>query len=186
MPDLGIGELRLLLAAGVFLAATHAYRKLSPYFAMTWFGAGLVFGWLWAEPPRGPEVVLLPVLVVYAAAAATKGLVERGRLAGNHLVHVLVTGLLSAAVALPYEALARELGLPVPRPAGRVLLGVSPGWLGGVTLDVALLWAIVGTVFYGAYKLLDHVGLGRPLQTVLLFAATPLMVTAAERLHRLV
>lgn len=182
--DLDLHHYRLFVAGGVFLAATHAYRKLSPYFAITWFGAGLVFGYLWRTGNPMPEVVLLPALVVYLAAAVTKGLVETSeRVAGNHVVHVILTGLFSGVIALPLEASARAMGWPLPRPASRVLLGVSPDWLGGVTLDAFALWVIVGTLFYGTYKVLDHIGLGKAVQTVLLFGAMPLLVMAAERVH---
>lgn len=186
MPDLTLGHYQALLAVCVFLAGVHAYQKLSPYFAVTWFGSGLLFGSLWAGRAE-PESVLLPVLVVYMAAATTKGLVEtRPRFAGNHVVHVLMTGLFTGLLALPFEASAARSGWSVPRPAPRSLLGEDPAWLGGASLDAALQWALVGLLFYGTYKLLDHIGLGKPAQTVLLFAAMPLLVTAIESLHGLV
>ncbi len=86
----------LFVVLGTFLAGVHAYRKLTPYFAITWFGAGLVFGWFWTENRTHPEALLLPAFVVYLAAAITKGVVERGSLAGNHVVHVLASGIFAA------------------------------------------------------------------------------------------
>ena len=184
MPELSLPAYRLLIGASVFLAAVHAYTKLSPYFAITWFGSGLVFGYLWRTGTPMPEVVLLPVVVVYMAAALTKGLVEsRERWRGIHVAHVLVTGLLTGLLALPYESAARAMGWPVPRPASRALLGVDASWLGGVTLDAVAMWTILGTFFYGTYKLLDHIGLPRWVQTVLLFGAMLPLVMAVERVH---
>src|SRR5262249_17796380 len=92
---------QLFVAVGTALAFVHAFRKLSPYFAAAWFGSGLVFGWFWTTRHNAPEAVLLPVFVTYLAAALTKGIVEQGRFAGNHLVHVLGAGVFAGLVALP-------------------------------------------------------------------------------------
>ena len=171
----------LAVCIGSFLAATHAYRKLSPYFAIAWFGSGLVFGWSWTASHSAPEAWLLPALVTYLAAAVTKGLVETGRFSGNHVVHVLATGVFTGVVALPLEAAARAMGWTVPREAPRVLPSNWSGpWLGGVPADVVLQWMVVGAAFYGVYKLLDHIGVGAALQTVLLFAAMPFLPRGIE------
>jgi hypothetical protein len=177
---------RLAVVIGTFLAAVHAYRKLEPYFAVTWFGSGLVFGWFFTEAHTKPEALLLPVLVVYIAAAVTKGIVERGALAGNHVVHVLATGLFAALVALPLESAARAMHWVLPRDAPSVTHGVIKSqWLGGVPGDQLVLWGLVGTLFYGLYKILDHIGLGPVLQTVLLFVGMPFLVMFTEYLLRL-
>ena len=106
---------QLFLAVAFFLAGCHAHAKLSPYFAATWFGSGLVFAYVWGGRSSALEVVLLPALVFYMAAAATKGLVEtRPSLAGNHVVHVLATGLFSGVVAMPILAAAAAAGWTVP------------------------------------------------------------------------
>jgi hypothetical protein len=168
---------RLAVVVGTFLAGVHAYRKLEPYFAITWFGAGLVFGWFFTEAHTQPEALLLPALVVYLAAALTKGIVEQGALAGNHVAHVLATGLFAAVVALPLESAARAMHWVLPRDAPDVLHGaLEPRWLGGVPGEQLVLWSLVGALFYGLYKVLDHVGLGPVLQTVLLFVAMPFLV----------
>jgi len=123
------------------------------------------------------------MLVVYLAAAVTKGIVERGALAGNHVVHVLATGVFSALIALPLESAARAMHWALPRDAPGVTHGVlQPRWLGGVPGDQLVLWALIGTLFYGLYKLLDHIGLGPALQTVLLFAGMPFVVKFIEYL----
>lgn len=180
----GLTHYRALLAGLAFLAGCHAHLKVSPFFAATWFGSTLVFGWCWAGQRGDPELVLLPGLVVYTAAAVTKGLVEsRPSLAGAHSLHVLLTGLLAGLLALPFEALARPMGWPVPRPAGRLLLGLDPDWLGGVTLDPVAQWTAVGLVLYGGYKILDHVGLPRWLQVPALFGVMPFLARAAAWLH---
>lgn len=176
MPELELSaeHYRLLVSVSSFLAAVHAWRKLSPYFAACWFGAGLVFGWFWNTGDALPETLLLPALLVYQAAAVTKGLVEtRERVRGNHLFHVLLTGLLTGVLALPWEAAARAMNWSLPRDATRTLWGVSPDALGGAGLDAALLWALLGTAFYGTYKLLDHTGLPRWLQTLAVFGVMP-------------
>lgn len=163
---------RLAVAVLAFLAAVHAYRKLSPYFAVAWFGSGLVFGWAWSTGAPLPETLLLPVTVIYIAAALTKGLVETGRFSGNHVLHVLLTGLLAATVAAPLEAAARAMGWTLPRAAPDILPAALDGpWLGGVPADAWLVWALAGAGFYGLYKLLDHSGLGATLRTPLLFVA---------------
>lgn len=175
---------RAVLVGLTVLAAGHAHCKVSPFFASTWFGACLVFGWFWCDGRGGPEQVLLPGLVIYTAAAITKGLVERRpSLAGAHAVHVVLTGVLSGLVALPYEAVARAQGWPVPRPSSRVLLGVEPDWLGGVTLDTAAQWGAAGFLVYGTYKVLDHLGLSKAVQVLVLFASMPFVTTGAVWLH---
>ncbi len=166
--------LRLFLALGFFFAGAHAYAKLSPYFAATWFGAGLVFGYFWTGRQADLESLLTPALVFYIAAAATKGLVEsREGLAGNHVVHVLFTGLFSGIAALPLLACAQLLGVDLPgESVGPAFLSDVPASvLGHVSPTLFAAWVVAGTVFYGAYKTLDHVGLGKPLQTIALFVS---------------
>jgi hypothetical protein len=179
--NLDVGAWRLAVVIGTFLAGAHAYRKLSPYFAIAWFGSGLVFGWFWADQHAAPEALLLPALLTYLAAALTKGLVEGGRFAGNHVVHVLVTGVLTGVVALPVESAGVARGWLLPRGAPAVTgRAVDPEWLGGVPLDAVIQWSLFGTLFYGLYKLLDHIGLGGTMQTVLLFGGMPFVVRFAE------
>ncbi len=174
---------QLAVVIGTFLAGVHAYRKLEPYFAITWFGSGLVFGWFFTEAHTRPEALLLPALVVYLAAAVTKGIVERGAFAGNHVVHVLATGVFAAVIALPLESAARAMHWVLPRDAPNVTHAVIKAqWLGGVPADQLVMWALVGTLFYGLYKLLDHIGLGPVLQTVLLFAGMPFLVKFTDYL----
>jgi len=183
--ELGPGAWRLAVVVGVFLAGAHAYRKLSPFFAIAWFGAGAVFGWFWTEHHAAPEALLLPAFLTYIAAALTKGLVEGGRFAGNHVVHVLVTGVLTGVVALPVESAGAAMGWVLPRGAPRIFGGaLDPEWLGGVPLDAVVQWSLVGTLFYGLYKLLDHIGLGGTMQTVLLFGGMPFLVRFADWLLR--
>ena len=155
----------------------HAFRKLSPYFAITWFGAGLVFGWFWTEHRQAPEALLLPALVVYIAAAVTKGIVERGVLAGVHIVHVLATGLFAGLIALPLETAAASMRWVTPRPRAQPDARPRQGRVdsGGGSADLALQWVAVGLVFYGVYKILDHIGLGVVVQTILLFALMPVL-----------
>ena len=132
--------------------------------------------YVWGGRSSALEVVLLPALVFYMAAAATKGLVEtRPSLAGNHVVHVLATGLFSGVVALPILAAAAAAGWTVPggTPSLSWTSRLDPDWFGGVDPDRVLLWMVAGTVFYGVYKALDHIGLGRPLQTVAVFGLAP-------------
>lgn len=172
---------RLVVVIATVLAAAHAYRKLSPYFAITWFGSGLVFGWFWTTHHAAPEALLLPALLTYLAAALTKGLVEHGRLAGNHVVHVIVTGLLTGVVAMPIESAGAAMGWVLPRGAPDFVgAAVNPAWMGGVSLDVVAQWSLIGTLFYGFYKLLDHIGLGSATQTLLLFVGAPFVVRFAE------
>ncbi len=190
----GLGDLHLspdlfglVVAAMVFLAAVHAYTKLSPYFCTCWFGAGLVFGWLWSDRPEEASAILVPVLVFYIAAAVTKGLVEtRERLAGNHVLHVVMTGVFSGVIALPLESGARVMGWAMPAPAlglkGLMDGPVDPDLLGGVPILVLVVWVIAGTVFYGAYKLLDHSGLPAAWRTVLLFVGMPFLVQLVDGL----
>lgn len=171
---LGLEGYKLFLAVGFILAGAHAHTKLSPYFAATWFGSGLVFSYAFAGRDSALELVLLPPLVFYMAAATTKGLVEtRESLRGNHVVHVLATGLFSGVVALPLLAAADGMGWAAPGavPSLGFLSGVDPAWLGGVAPGAVVLWMMAGFVFYGVYKILDHTGLGRPAQTVLQFGA---------------
>jgi len=183
-PGLDLGAWRLLLAVATFLAACHAWRKLSPYFAATWFGSGLVFGYLWAGGRGDPEAVLPSLLLIYLAAALSKGLVEsRPALAGNHPAHVVVTALVAGLLALPLESAARQCGWPLPRSHAGELWGVSADWLGGVPLAAAVDLSIAAGLFYGTYKVLDHIGLGQgALQTVLHFGAMPFLVGAANAL----
>jgi len=185
-PALDLEAWRLVLAVGTFLAAVHAYRKLSPYFAITWFGAALVFAYLSSGGPAEPERVLLPGLVFYLSAAVTKGLVEtRNGVRGNHVVHVIMTGLFGGLLALPIEAAARVERWPMPMASRGPLWGVGDA-LGGVPLDVVVAWCLAATLFYGTYKVLDHIGLGKPLQTVLLFASMPLLAIGLERLRAMI
>ncbi len=174
---------QLLLAGGTFLAGVHAFRKLSPYFAITWFGSALVFAWFWTSHDSSPEALLLPGLVVYLGAALSKGLVEQGSLAGNHIVHVLATGVLTGLVALPLESVAIGMNLLTPRDAPLFTPGWLDGaWMGGVSTDLFLQWMLVGAVFYGTYKILDHIGLGSVLQTILLFAVMPFLPLGIDKL----
>jgi hypothetical protein len=178
---LDAGAWRLAVVLGTFLAGAHAYRKLSPYFAIAWFGSGLVFGWFWTDQHAAPEALLLPAFLTYLAAALTKGLVEGGRFSGNHVVHVIVTGVLTGVVALPVESAGAAMGWVLPRGAARITGGaVDPEWLGSVPLDTVVQWSLVGTLFYGLYKLLDHIGIGSTMQTVLLFGGMPFLVRFAE------
>ncbi len=172
---------RVFVAAGFFLAFVHAYRKLSPYFAVAWFGSALVFGWFWTSQRTSPEALLLPGLVVYLAAAVTKGVVERGALAGNHVAHVLGAGLFAGLIALPLEAACDAQGWITPRGSPSLTGGALDGpWLGGASADVVIQWSLLGTLFYGTYKLLDHVGIGPVLQTVALFGLMPFLPRGLE------
>ena len=171
----------LFVVVATFLAGVHAFRKLSPYFAVAWFGSGLVFGWFWTAQREAPAALLLPALVTYLGAAITKGLVERGMFAGNHLVHVLAAGLCAGLIALPLEAACDAMGWVTPRDAADITGGVLDGpWLGGATADLAIQWGVLGLAFYGAYKLLDHVGIGPVLQTVALFGVMPFLPRGVE------
>ncbi|RKY18083.1 MAG: hypothetical protein DRQ55_14250 [Planctomycetota bacterium] len=182
--SLHLAHWRLFVVVLTVLAAGHAHVKVSPFFAITWFGAAALFGWFWADGRGGPAVVLLPGLVVYSAAAITKGLVERrASLSGAHSLHVVLTGLLSGLLALPFESLARAMGWPLPRPTGRVLLGVEASWMGGVTLDTVASWGAAGFLLYGVYKVLDHIGLPRWLQVPALLGSMPFVASAAVWLH---
>jgi hypothetical protein len=171
----------LFVVLATFLAGVHAFRKLSPYFAVAWFGSGLVFGWFWTAQRESPAALLLPALVAYLGAALAKGLVERGALAGNHLVHVLVAGLCAGLIALPLEAACDAMRWVTPRDAADITGGVLDGpWLGGASADLAIQWGVLGLAFYGTYKLLDHVGVGPVLQTVLLFGSMPFLPRGVE------
>ncbi|MGQ0554145.1 MAG: hypothetical protein ACT4PU_13105 [Planctomycetota bacterium] len=172
------------VAIATFFAAVHAYRKLNPYFAATWFGSGLVLGWFWAGERTAPEALLLPILVIYLAAAITKGVVEQGFFSGNHLVHVLATGLFAGLIAWPIEAAALGMGWTLPRdPPFYTALVSTPldgPWMAGVPVLMLVIWSVLATLYYGIYKLLDHIGLGSTLQTLLLFAAMPFMPWAVS------
>ncbi len=176
----GAAGWQVIVAVATFLVGVHAYRKLSPFFAITWLGAGLLFGALWSGVAVRPEVSLLPVVVFYLSAAVTKGLVEtRDRVRGNHLVHVVMTGVFGGVIALAVESAGRSAGWVLPD-TGASAGGFSPG---GVPWRVVAGWAVASTAFYGLYKLLDHVGLQRPAQTVLLFAAVPFLVRGVEAVN---
>lgn len=181
MIDIGAPEWRLFVVVATVLAFAHAYRKLSPFFAVTWFGAGLVFGWVYTAHRSAPEALLLPALVVYLAAAVAKGIVERGALAGNHVVHVLAAGVFGGLIALPLESSAAAMGWITPRsPVLRLWALSDHTWTGGVPPELVLQWSVLSTLFYGVYKLLDHVGLGPALQTIALFAAMPFLPRLIE------
>ena len=176
----------LFVVLGTALAFTHAFRKLSPYFAAAWFGSGIVFGWFFTTHKTEPEAVLLPVFITYLAAALTKGIVERGAFAGNHLAHVLGAGAFAGFVAIPLEACCAAMGWTLPRAAPLITHGAIDGpWLGGATTDAAIQWAVVGTLFYGTYKILDHLGIGRVLQTVALFGVMPFLPRFTDFLMRI-
>jgi len=173
--DIGAPEWRLFVVVATVLAFAHSYRKLSPYFAVTWFGAGLVFGWFYTGHRSSPEALLLPALVVYLAAAVAKGIVERGALAGNHVVHVLAAGVFGGLIALPLESSAAAMGWTTPRSPAVRLWALSHTWTGGVPPELVLQWSVLSTLFYGVYKLLDHVGLGPALQAIVLLVAMPFL-----------
>ena len=176
----------LFVTIGTALAFVHAFRKLSPYFAAAWFGSGLVFGWFWTTQRTAPEAVLLPVFVTYLSAALTKGIVEQGRFAGNHLVHVLCAGLFAGLVALPIEAVCATRGWTLPRDAPSLHLQFLDGpWLGGATAGAFVMWSLLGTLFYGTYKVLDHLGVGPVVQTVALFGLMPFLPRFADFLLRM-
>jgi hypothetical protein len=171
----------LFVVVATFLAGVHAFRKLSPYFAVAWFGSGLVFGWFWTAHRTAPEALLLPALVTYLAAALTKGLVEKGSFEGNHVVHVLVAGLCAGLLALPLEAACDAMGWVTPRDAADITGGVLDGpWFGGASADLAIQWGVLGLVFYGTYKLLDHIGIGPVVQTLALFGVMPFLPRGVE------
>ena len=175
----------LFVCLGTALAFVHAYRKLSPYFAVAWFGSGLVFGWFWTTNRTAPEALLLPVFVTYLAAALTKGVVEQGRFAGNHLVHVLCAGLFAGLVALPLEAACATMSWTTPHAAPAMNLAAIDGaWFGGANPATLVQWSLLGTLFYGTYKLLDHIGVGAVVQTIGLFAVMPFLPRFAEFLLR--
>lgn len=175
MIDIGAPEWRLFVVVATGLAFAHAFRKLSPFFAVTWFGAGLVFGWFYTSHRSSPEALLLPALVVYLAAAVAKGIVERGALAGNHVVHVLAAGVFGGLIALPLESSAAAMGWTTPSSPALRLWALDHTWTGGVPPELVLQWSVLSTLFYGVYKLLDHVGLGPTLQTIVLFVAMPFL-----------
>jgi hypothetical protein len=180
-PALDATGYRLVVALLSLAAGVHAWTKLSPYFAATWFGSAAVFGYLFGEGDALPETVLLPGLVVYMAAAVTKGLVEtRDGVRGNHLVHVLMTGLFSGVLVLPFVVAARASGWALPRDATSAPWDLDDGWLEALRPDAGLRWCLVGLAFYGSYKLLDHCGLPRGPQTVAVFGVPPLLVWAVD------
>ncbi len=208
LPNPVAADYRLALLVATFLVAVHAYRKLSPYFAMTWLGAGLLFGALWGSPswrlPDAvrPEVVLLPAVLFYLSAAVTKGLVEtRDGVRGNHFVHVLMTGVIGGVLALPIEYAGRTAAWQLPSTGvpernglddvvGGLVGAAEEGVIGatelaGVPLAVVAGWAVAATAFYGTYKILDHIGLSKALQCVLLFVAMPFVVQGVEALNAL-
>jgi hypothetical protein len=75
------------------------------------------------------------------------------------------------------------MGWSTPRGAPGLAHWLSrPDWTGGVPGTLVVQWMLVGTVFYGAYKLLDHAGLGRALQAVLVLAVAPFLPGAVEGL----
>lgn len=165
---------RVFVAVLTGLAFVHAHRKLSPYFAATWFGAAGTFAWIWAKGVSPPESFLLPGLVVYMAAAITKGVVEtRDGVRGNHFVHVVMTGLFTGLLVLPFEAAARAMTWNLPHYGPGDVLGLPS--LGGVPSGSVVLWMVVGFVFYGTYKVLDHIGIGPAVQAVAVFAVTPFL-----------
>ena len=186
MIDIGAPEWRLFVAVGTVLCFVHAYRKLSPFFAVTWFGAALIFGWFYTANRSSPEALLLPGMVVYLAAAVAKGVVERGALAGNHVVHVLASGVFGGLIALPLESSAAAMGWTTARSPFLRLWALSDHtWTGGVPPELILQWGVLSTLFYGVYKLLDHVGLGTTLQTIVLFAAMPFLPLLIDWVMRL-
>lgn len=177
---------RLFVAVASFVAFVHAYRKLSPFFAVTWFGSSLLFGWFWTTQHGSPEALLLPGLVTYVAAAVAKGIVERGALAGNHVVHVLATGVFAGLIAMPLEAAVNAMNWTTARgPILSLWPRANPVWTGGVPPELIIQWMVVGTLFYATYKLLDHVGLGPAMQTIVLFAAMPFLPKLMEAVLRL-
>jgi len=176
MIHIGAAEWRLFVVVATLLAFVHAYRKLTPFFAVSWFGAALVFGWFWTSQRSSPEALLLPGLVVYLAAAVAKGVVERGSLAGNHIVHVLAAGVFGGLIAWPLESSARAMGWTLPRGSSLHLWTLPDhAWTSGVPPELLLQWTVLCTLFYGLYKLLDHVGLGATLQIVVLLGAMPFL-----------
>ena len=191
IPD--ASDWRWVVAISVFLVGVHAYRKLSPYFAVTWIGAGALFGALWcADGFEWPaqvrsEVVLLPVSLFYLAAALTKGIVEtRDRLRGNHFFHVLMTGVFAGLLGLSLKSSADASGFHLQSfGIDGNLLSSSGMEIGGVPLAVGLGWAVAASAFYGIYKLFDHAGLSKPLQTVVLFVSMPFLVQGVKALSEM-
>jgi hypothetical protein len=153
---------RVIVVVAFALAALHAWTKLSRLFALTWFGAGVEYAWFALGRQATLEALVLPAFVIYLAAALTKGLVERGRFRGNHLLHVVATGVFSGLVVLPLASAAMGMGWPGTHELG----GAAPSgpWIGGVPAGLVVRWVVTGGLFYGTYKLLDHAGLGRLLQ----------------------
>ncbi len=175
--DLEPWHYRAFITICTGLAFVHAHRKLSPYFAATWFGAAGVMSFIWMTGTSPPESFLLPGLVIYMAAAVTKGIVEtRDGVRGNHFVHVVMTGLFTGLLVLPFEAVARAMTWNLPLASPGMILGIPE--LGGVPSGSIAMWMVVGFLFYGTYKVLDHIGLSPALQAVVLFAATPFLARA--------
>jgi hypothetical protein len=170
---------RLFLAIAFFLAGAHAHARVEPYFSATFFGSALVFAFTWGGGEFAPEFILVPAVVFYAGAAATKGLVENSkRLKGNHFAHVVLTGFCSGLVVMPLMAACDAAGWPMPGPSASWAAGViDPKWLGGVDPGAVVAWMMAGAAFYSVYKVFDHVGISRPVQTVLQFAAQPFLVS---------
>jgi hypothetical protein len=160
---------QVALAAATALAVLHAWRKLSLAFAWTWFAAAAEYAWFALDRQAAFEALAVPGLVVYLAAAVTKGLVERGRFKGNHLLHVLATGAFSGLIALPLASAALGMGWSGTHELG----GLAPygPFVGGVATGLVVTWMLTGAVFYGTYKLIDHSGFGRTLQVAALAVA---------------
>lgn len=173
---------RLFLAIAFFGAGAHAHARVVPYFSAAFFGSSLVFAWSWGGGQFAPEFILVPGIVFYTGAAATKGLVENSqRLSGNHIAHVVLTGFCSGLVAMPLMAACEAAGWPMPGPSASWASGVvDPKWLGGIDLGGVVAWMIAGTAFYSAYKVFDHVGISRPVQTILQFACQPFLVSLID------
>lgn len=163
MSAAGGGYLAAMLAlAG--LCGVHAWCKLSPAFARRWFTSAVLFAVTWRlggrlGPPSGdPLAVAAPLLVIYLAAAVTKGIVEATRaLAGRHAVHVVMTGLFAAAIAWPHEALWSQRGWVAASPPRAALAA----------------WGAAALVFYGTYKLVDHAAWPDALRWLVLVLAMP-------------
>jgi hypothetical protein len=101
-------------------------------------------------------------------------------------VHVLCAGLFAGLVALPLEAVCATRGWTLPRDAPSLHLQFLDGpWLGGATAGAVVMWSLLGTLFYGTYKVLDHLGVGPVVQTVALFGLMPFLPRFADFLLRM-